>query len=97
MDRRSFLHSLLGSLALVAGAGVSAPAQGRGERLPAPVARAVARNPRYAGAEVTGINVRRGAPTQSGTMYEVRMRGRDGRMFLVYVDPDTGRVLYDTR
>ena len=60
------------------------------------VRRALERNSRYKNAKVVKIFVRRPANTESGFMYEAVMRNRRGREFLVYVDPASGRVLYDT-
>ena len=60
------------------------------------VRRALEKNRRYKNAKVVKIFARRPANTESGFMYEAVMRNRSGREFLVYVDPASGRVLYDT-
>ena len=60
------------------------------------VRRALEKNRRYKNAKVVKIFARRPANTESGFMYEAVMRNRNGREFLVYVDPASGRVLYDT-
>ena len=60
------------------------------------VRRALEKNRRYKNARVVRIFARRPANTESGFMYEAVMRNRSGREFLVYVDPASGRVLYDT-
>jgi len=96
MDRRTFLS---GAAALLScfGASAAASAGQRGNRVPRAVTEAVTRNPRYAGSRIVGINIRRGASTRSGTLYEVRMQRADGLTYFVFVDPDTAEVLYDTQ
>ncbi|MEM8790456.1 MAG: hypothetical protein AAGE80_02465 [Pseudomonadota bacterium] len=50
---------------------------------------------RFRDSRITNVFVRRPARTKSGFMYEVWVRSRDGSETLVYVDPDTRRILYE--
>lgn len=63
---------------------------------PPEIAQALARYPKYRGATVRRVNLRRGAQTPSGTMYEVEIETPDRQRYLVYVEPGSGRVLADT-
>lgn len=51
--------------------------------------------PRFRGAKITGVYIRRPARTSAGFMYEVWVRPRGGGETIVYVDPDTRRILYE--
>lgn len=88
ITRRQILAGLITSAASVSG---QALAQDRG--LPRAVQQAVER---YSGAEVVSVRIRRGAPTAQGFMYEVVLSGPGTRQRIVYVDPDRGRVLFET-
>lgn len=88
--RRDFLTLLTASSLSLAGPKM-AVAQKRG--LPPAVEKALGR---YRGYEVVSVRLRRGAPTSKGTMYEVTLRGASSAERIIYVDPDNGRVLYET-
>ncbi|MEQ9641505.1 MAG: PepSY domain-containing protein [Alphaproteobacteria bacterium] len=79
---------------LLATAATPALADRRG--VPGEVGRALAAHPKYRGARIRKVNLRRGARTADGTLYEVEVETPDRRRYLVYVDPNSGRVLYDT-
>ena len=49
-------------------------------------------NPRYQG-RILGTHIRR---DNGNYLYEVRILRRDDRIVLVYIDPDTGRVVRDS-
>lgn len=90
INRRDVLTLLAASGLSLAGPTLAA-AQKRG--LPPPVEQALGR---YRGYEVVSVRLRRGAPTSTGTMYEVTLSGAGGAERIIYVDPDDGRVLYET-
>lgn len=64
--------------------------------VPAEIGQALARHPKYRGARIRKVNLRRGAQTADGTLYEVEVETPDRERYLVYVDPTTGRVVADT-
>lgn len=67
-----------------------------GARVPARSLRGVIRSQRrFRNSRITNVFVRRPANTRSGFMYEVWVRSRDGAETLVYVDPDSRRILYE--
>lgn len=88
LTRRTLLAGLLAIAA--------SPALADRRDVPAAVDRALARHPKYRGARVRKVSLRRGAKTADGTLYEVELVMPDRRRYLVYVDPTSGRVLYDT-
>ncbi len=51
--------------------------------------------PRFRGAKITSVFVRRPARTSAGYMYEVWVRSRNGSETIVYIDPTTRRILYE--
>ena len=67
-----------------------------GERVPArSLQRVIKSKAKYKNARITNVYIRRPARTKSGFMYEVWVRQRNGSETLVYVDPDTRRILYE--
>ena len=88
LTRRAFL------IGLTALATTPALADRRG--VPGEIGRALSRHPKYRGARIRKVNLRRGANTADGTLYEVEVETPDRRRYLVYVDPNSARVLYDT-
>jgi hypothetical protein len=87
LTRRTLLAGLLGLAA--------SPALAQ-RGVPPEIGQALARHPKYRGARIRKVNLRRGAQTADGTMYEVEVETPDHKRYLVYVDPNTGRVLADT-
>ena len=109
MNRRDFIFGAIGALCVsTVPAAVLAKDKDKGKdrkkkgkkrgktKTSSEVRRALEKNRRYKNAKVVKIFARRPANTESGFMYEAVMRNRNGREFLVYVDPASGRVLYDT-
>lgn len=67
-----------------------------GEQVPARGLNGVIKSqPRFRGAKITSVFVRRPARTSAGFMYEVWVRSRNGSETIVYVDPSTRRILYE--
>ena len=64
--------------------------------VPAEIGQALAQHPKYRGARIRKVNLRRGAQTPDGTLYEVEVETPDRKRYLVYIDPSSGRVLADT-
>ena len=95
MTRRHAIRAILLGLALFAFHAQDAVAQKTG-RAPKEVVRALKDDPRFAKGKIVSIFVRRPAPTEAGYMYEVVLRTRGKGETLVYVDPGTGRILFDT-
>lgn len=90
IKRRSFIKGALASTIGLASAR-TACAQDRG--LPPAVQKALGR---YRGSKVSSVRIRQGAPTAQGFMYEVALRGPEQSERIIYVDPDNGRILYET-
>ena len=65
--------------------------------VPPEIAQALAAHPKYRGARILRVNRRGGARTATGTMYEVEVETPDGKRYLVYVEPGSGRVLADSQ
>lgn len=87
IGRRSFLFGV----AMMTASPTLLHAQDRG--LPPAVKHALRD---YPGADVASVRVRRDAPTNQGFMYEVSLVGPGQGSRIIYVDPDDGRVLYET-
>ncbi|MEM9044837.1 MAG: hypothetical protein AAGC81_09065 [Pseudomonadota bacterium] len=67
-----------------------------GERVPArSLQRVIKSKPKYKNARITNVYIRKPARTKSGFMYEVWVRQKNGAETLVYVDPDSRRILYE--
>lgn len=93
IDRRTFVTGLLAGLATTAALPAHAQRKGGAQ---VDVGAALARHPKYKGARIRKVNLRRGANTPDGTLYEVEIETPDRQRYLVYIDPSSDRVLYDT-